>query len=182
MHTNLSANCVISCPCILCLSFKHVLVISPELIREVETRMNRNYLPPALKMQQRNNSGGLSQSPPTSGGHHNSLYIGGSHYNASSNSSSYPTAGTNSSVTPSAATAALCNQSPLSLGSTTTSQTAQTAAVITGYASNRRIYGRACKLPPVQEVGKFYNFFSFILLSLSSIVCLLSRLNLITFI
>ncbi|KAL9921513.1 salt-inducible kinase 3 isoform 2-T12 [Glossina fuscipes fuscipes] len=133
-------------------------VISPELIREVETRMNRNYLPPALKMQQRNNSGGLSQSPPTSGGgHHNSLYIGGSHYNASStNSSSYPTAGNNSSVTPSAATAALCNQSPLSLGSTTTSQTAQTAAaVITGYASNRRIYGRACKLPPVQEVGRY---------------------------
>lgn len=26
------------------------VVISPELIREVEARMNRNYLPPALKM------------------------------------------------------------------------------------------------------------------------------------
>lgn len=39
------------------------LVISDELIREVETRMNRNYLPPALKLHCSNNAG--QHSPPT---------------------------------------------------------------------------------------------------------------------
>lgn len=40
-----------------------MIVISDELIREVETRMNRNYLPPALKLHNSNNIG--QQSPPT---------------------------------------------------------------------------------------------------------------------
>lgn len=34
-------------------------VISPDLIREVEARMNRNYLPPSLKQSQ------ISGSPPS---------------------------------------------------------------------------------------------------------------------
>lgn len=38
--------------------------ISPELIREVEARMNRNYLPPALKMHTGTN-GTAAHSPPT---------------------------------------------------------------------------------------------------------------------
>lgn len=42
---------------------KTPLVISDELIREVETRMNRNYLPPALKLHCSNNAG--QHSPPT---------------------------------------------------------------------------------------------------------------------
>lgn len=41
----------------------HSSVISDELIREVETRMNRNYLPPALKLHISNNAG--QHSPPT---------------------------------------------------------------------------------------------------------------------
>ncbi|XP_055374021.1 probable serine/threonine-protein kinase MARK-A isoform X1 [Condylostylus longicornis] len=41
-------------------------VISPELIREVEARMNRNYLPPALKMQNSNLAHlQKTQSPPS---------------------------------------------------------------------------------------------------------------------
>lgn len=70
------------------------VVISPELIREVEARMNRNYLPPALKLA---NSCVGPNSPP-----------------------SIPTP-----------------PPPF--------QT--TSAVV-------RRYGRTCKLPTVQEVGK----------------------------
>lgn len=44
-------------------NFKNLKVISPELIREVEARMNRNYLPPSLK--QAVNQGAVG-SPPTS--------------------------------------------------------------------------------------------------------------------
>lgn len=69
-------------------------VISPELIREVEARMNRNYLPPALKMQ--SPAGGQSQSPPASA-----------------------------------------------------------QATSASASSNRRFGSRPCKLPTVQEVGRY---------------------------
>lgn len=111
-------------------------VICPELIREVESRMNRNYLPPALKLQQ-NNCVGFSQSPPN---------VASTPY--SSNSST-----TNSPAYPSVGAAAM--------GSTTASLvinptvTANSAGV--SY-SNRRIYGKASKLPPVQEVGELFCF------------------------
>lgn len=72
------------------------VVISPELIREVEARMNRNYLPPALKLA---NSCVGPNSPPAI------------------------------SVPPQFQT------------------TACSSAVV-------RRYGRTCKLPTVQEVGK----------------------------
>lgn len=71
--------------------------ISPELIREVEARMNRNYLPPALKMHT-NTNGSLSHTP---------------------------------------ATVSLSAPSTMSA------------------LARRAINGRACKLPTVQEVGKF---------------------------
>lgn len=50
-----------------CPQIKSNAVISDELIREVETRMNRNYLPPALKLHSSNNAGPHSHSPPTVG-------------------------------------------------------------------------------------------------------------------
>lgn len=74
-------------------------VISPELIREVETRMNRNYLPPALKMHNTNVG---PHSPPT----------------------------------------------------TVTSPSTSSA-----HSTARRIGVRTCKLPTVQEVGKFSSIF-----------------------
>ncbi|XP_055309782.1 uncharacterized protein LOC129573368 isoform X2 [Sitodiplosis mosellana] len=74
-------------------------VISDELIREVETRMNRNYLPPSLKLHCSNNAG--QHSPPTVG---------------------------------------QC------------SPATNTSAMLTA----RRTFGsRACKLPTVQEVGRY---------------------------
>ncbi|XP_046809346.1 uncharacterized protein LOC111687054 isoform X1 [Lucilia cuprina] len=110
-------------------------VISPELIREVESRMNRNYLPPALKLQS-NTSVSLSQSPPKSSGGHS--YVGGTYYNSSPISSPYPTVGSSP----------MCNPPTLSLAS------ASSATSAVNYPS-RRIYGKACKLPPVQEVGRY---------------------------
>lgn len=114
-------------------------VISPELIREIETRMNRNYLPPALKLQS-NNSATLSQSPPKSSGGHSC--IGGSLYNSPTIiSSPYSTSGSST----------ICNPTTL---------LAPVPSATSGVNSypNRRIYGKACKLPPVQEVGKWVIF------------------------
>ncbi|XP_005176429.1 uncharacterized protein LOC101900590 isoform X2 [Musca domestica] len=104
-------------------------VISPELIREVESRMNRNYMPPALKMQC-NYSGGFSLSPPS---------VVNSSFNSSTNNCNYPVAST--SV----------------LGSTTTMPINPTATASSATVSynNRRIYNKSGKLPPVQEVGRY---------------------------
>lgn len=77
---------------------KPIPVISDELIREVETRMNRNYLPPALKLHCANNAG--QHSPPT----------------------------------------------------VANSPTPNSSAML---AARRTFNSRACKLPTVQEVGKF---------------------------
>lgn len=115
-------------------------VISPELIREVEFRMNRNYLPPALKLQN-NNPISLSQSPPKSSGGHS--YIGSTFYNS-------PAIG--SSLYPIASSATMCNLSTPSLAPSSSATSA-----INSYPS-RRVYGKACKLPPVQEVGKCFVF------------------------
>ncbi|XP_037947245.1 uncharacterized protein LOC119679130 [Teleopsis dalmanni] len=93
-------------------------VISPELIREVESRMNRNYMPPALKMQQSTNVI-LSQSPPSG-------TFGAHSHSGSSNI--------------------------LQAQSLTTSSVPLASSCA---ANNRRIYGRACKLPTVQEVGRY---------------------------
>lgn len=70
-------------------------VISPDLIREVESRMNRNYLPPALKMHNTNVG---PHSPPT---------------------------------------------------------TVSNPSAPSAHSTARRIGVRTCKLPTVQEVGKF---------------------------
>lgn len=104
--------------------------------------MNRNYLPPALKLQS-NTSVSLSQSPPKSSGGHS--YVGGTYYNSPTISSSpYPTVGSSP----------MCNPPSLALAS------ASSATSAVNYPS-RRIYGKACKLPPVQEVGKwFVRFFN----------------------
>lgn len=102
--------------------------------------MNRNYLPPALKLP-RNNSGSLSQSPPNACGGH--TYLGGTHYNTSTISSPYPTA----------ASPSMGNQSTLPLAP------ASSATSVAASYPSRRIYGKACKLPPVQEVGKFFSFY-----------------------
>lgn len=80
-------------------------VISPELIREVEARMNRNYLPPSLIMQ---NTCSGPQSPPT-------------------------------------CTTMVVTSIPTSPANTTVA----------------RRFGRACKLPTVQEVGEFLFLFFF---------------------
>lgn len=79
-------------------------VISDELIREVETRMNRNYLPPSLKLHCVNGAG--QHSPPT----------------------------------------------------VATSPTTNSSAML---AARRTFGSRACKLPTVQEVGKFVMIFIF---------------------
>ncbi|XP_064544254.1 uncharacterized protein Sik3 isoform X2 [Drosophila montana] len=91
-------------------------VICPELIREVESRMNRDYLPPTLKS--------LSQSPPNA-----------------------PTFGLPMGV------AATPHSLPLSIagGSNSVPLVAPTTA-----ANNRRAYRAAhCKLPTVQEGGRY---------------------------
>lgn len=111
--------------------FHKYAVISPELIRQVELRMNRNYLPPALKMQQSSDgsaaaaaaASGLSQSPPTT--------TFAAPHHSSPNCSNI-----------------LTTQLPLATSSVPLLN--QNAA-----ANSRRVYGRACKLPTVQEVGKF---------------------------
>ncbi|XP_069964878.1 uncharacterized protein Sik3 isoform X2 [Bactrocera oleae] len=104
-------------------------VISPELIREVESRMNRNYLPPALKMQQHQShthphgapNPSLSQSPPTT-----SLMT----YHSSSSSNILPAQALSN--------AALAGQ--------------QGPPSATG--NNRRVHFKSTnKLPTVQEVG-----------------------------
>ncbi|XP_018795926.1 PREDICTED: uncharacterized protein LOC108973260 isoform X1 [Bactrocera latifrons] len=106
-------------------------VISPELIREVESRMNRNYMPPALKMQQHQphtHSHGapnptLSQSPPTT-----SLMT----YHTSSSSNILPAQALSN--------AALAGQ--------------QGPPSATG--NNRRVHFKSTnKLPTVQEVGRY---------------------------
>lgn len=97
--------------------------------------MNRNYLPPALKMNN-NNSSCLSQSPPISSGGHS--------YN-----STYSSTSTISSPHPSLGSSGIYNPSTLSLPLAVSAPSAATSY------TNRRLYGKACKLPPVQEVGKF---------------------------
>uniref|UniRef100_A0A0A1X8U8 non-specific serine/threonine protein kinase n=1 Tax=Zeugodacus cucurbitae TaxID=28588 RepID=A0A0A1X8U8_ZEUCU len=107
-------------------------VISPELIREVESRMNRNYLPPALKMQQHQShthpphgapNPTLSQSPPTT-----SLMT----YHSSSSSNILPAQALSN--------AALAGQ--------------QGPPSATG--NNRRVHFKSTnKLPTVQEVGRY---------------------------
>lgn len=98
-------------------------VICPELIREVESRMNRDYLPPTLKS--------LSQSPPNAPTF--GLPVG---VVAQSHPHSLPL-----SVV---ASGGGSNSVPLVVAPT------QTAA------NNRRAYRAThCKLPTVQEGGKF---------------------------
>ncbi|XP_061401261.1 uncharacterized protein LOC133337013 [Musca vetustissima] len=104
-------------------------VISPELIREVESRMNRNYLPPALKMQS-NYSGGFSLSPPSGVS---------SSYNSSTNNCNYPVV----------STSVLGSTTSMSLSPTTAASSANIVY------NNRRFYNKSGKLPPVQEVGRY---------------------------
>lgn len=84
-----------------------------------------------------NNSSCLSQSPPNSSGGHS--YI-----------STYSSTSAISSPYPSLGTPGIYNPSTLSLPLAVSATSA--AATYT----NRRLYGKACKLPPVQEVGKFF--------------------------
>lgn len=109
-----------------------IIVISPELIREVESRMNRNYLPPALKMQQHQShthpqgapNSTLSQSPPTT-----SLMT----YHSSSSSNILP--------------AQALSNTPLA------GQQGPPSAT----GNSRRVHFKSTnKLPTVQEVGKFF--------------------------
>jgi hypothetical protein len=81
------------------------IVISPDLIREVEARMNRNYLPPSLNKLQQHTQNCGGQSPPS----------------ATQLMSCSPPGGAAASAVP------------------------------------RRL-GRTCKLPTVQEVGKYLAF------------------------
>ncbi|XP_013114508.2 uncharacterized protein LOC106092255 isoform X1 [Stomoxys calcitrans] len=104
-------------------------VISPELIREVETRMNRNYLPPALKMQN-NYSAGFSLSPPN---------VASTSYSNPNNNSNYSVVG----ASPHGSTSAI-----------TLSSAAAANSAAASYNS-RRFYGKSSKLPPVQEVGRY---------------------------
>lgn len=100
-------------------------VISPELIREVEARMNRDYLPPSLKMQHHNSVGGGPQSPPV------------------------PMAPTTAAVP------ATC-QMPIAVSHQSSLSAANNNAIV------MRRFGRACKLPTVQEVGELF-YFDFII-------------------
>lgn len=130
--------------------------------------MKRNYLPPALKMQQQQqqNVTNLSQSPPTNqfAAFSNAAAISaaGSYSNPTShvlqnqalNASSVPLNALSSGppTTPSTAMGSIGNVVPSSL---TSSSPPSTSAI----SNSRRIYGRThSKLPTVQEVGKFVTF------------------------
>lgn len=91
-----------------------LLVISPDLIREVEARMNRNYLPPSLMSATAN----IPQSN-----------VGGQ---------------------------SIAHNSPPPASPRQIVQTPSTSnnIIIQGTRSSR--YGRTCKLPTVQEIGKYY--------------------------
>lgn len=98
--------------------------------------MNRNYLPPALALQN-NYKISLNQSPSIASG--SPSYTAGTFFNSPANNSfSYSIAGSST-----------CNMSTLSL-----STPPSAINTVSSYTS-RRIYGKACKLPPVQEIGKF---------------------------
>lgn len=89
--------------------------------------MNRNYLPPALKIQN-NYFGGFNLSPPS---------VVSTSYNSSNNN--YPVGSSST----------LGSTTQANLGSSTV--TANSAVAL---YNNRRFYGKSSKLPPVQEVGK----------------------------
>lgn len=91
---------------------------------------------------QNNSSVGLSQSPPTCGGA--SLpYSNATQYNVTTKSYPYLTAAASNSQM-----SGNVHILPIALNS-------NPAATTTPNYPIRRLYGKACKLPPVQEVGEF---------------------------
>ena len=135
-----------------------ITVISPELIREVESRMKRNYLPPALKMQnqQQQNVTNLSQSPPTNNfaAFSKATAVSAGSFAALS-SNVIPNPALNASSVP---LNALLSSGAQVASSTMGSIGNVAPATANTISNNRRVYGRACKLPTVQEVGKFMFF------------------------
>lgn len=97
------------------------------MIREVEARMNRDYLPPSLKLQPNSVNCG-PQSPPAAA----------------------------------AAAAAITQPAVVCQMTTVAHQSAPPPPIPSSNTVVMRRFGRACKLPTVQEVGELF-FYDFII-------------------
>uniref|UniRef100_A0A182KD38 KA1 domain-containing protein n=1 Tax=Anopheles christyi TaxID=43041 RepID=A0A182KD38_9DIPT len=122
-------------------------VISPDLIREVEARMNRDYLPPSLLSSGSGNNCSQASAMPK----HGPLDVTGPP--SALGSQSHQHQGASSMTLGSVVVLAACP--PAVPTPPPAHQQPQQQTVVQSQICNRRYATRTCKLPTVQEIGRY---------------------------